>query len=190
MGKRQSPETEVRRSVGHAVEAEFYTSQVSKVVSKPPVSHKHQLTNGVNNLVNNYFTQLKLLMLLVINIFRDHMNASIKAIATVAINGPIAIFVITISGNNMRRLANSTITLGSRLLMLLPEHVGLETQHDGDLNHSDEEQDVLNERLAGIQLDVDRAGLQEHVNQHVQQAGGLPTDAEPVDRPLVDDADD
>jgi hypothetical protein len=55
------------------------------------------LTNGVNDLVDHDFTELKLVVLLIVKILRDHSNALIFAgKARTAVDGMSVVFIILI----------------------------------------------------------------------------------------------
>ena len=77
-------------------------------------------------------------------------------------------------------------------LVLLPEHVRLQAQHPRHTDERNKQQHNLNKALTGVQLRalIDRSGREEHVDQHVEQSGGRRGGLGPVDRPLVDDAND
>jgi hypothetical protein len=62
----------------------------------------------------------------------------------------------------------------------------------GTWDDGEEEEGDLYAGLSGVQLffGVDGAGLEEHVDEHVEQAGGVATERVPVDAPFVDDAED
>lgn len=104
MSKRQSPKTEVRRSVRHAVQAEL---------------------NGVDNLVNHDFAKLKLLVLL-LNVLRNHgyTLTIVKAIA-VSVHETF-IFLIAIQGANSGSLANAAIALSASAVVLPAKVEGLQ----------------------------------------------------------------
>lgn len=77
-------------------------------------------------------------------------------------------------------------------LMLLVQHVWLEAEHPRHTHQCDQEQHHLDESLARVELRlrIDSAGGEEHVDEHVEETGRGGRGLGPVDRPLVDDADD
>jgi hypothetical protein len=74
--------------------------------------------------------------------------------------------------------------------MLTAKPERLEEKHDGHLDDGNEEQELLDPGLVGIELLIDCTRAQEHEDKHVQQAGGVLSAILPVHGPLVEDSDD
>lgn len=89
----------------------------------------------------------------------------------------------------MSALPNAAIALRASLVVLPAQIEGLEEQQDRHLNESQEEEYDLDTGLARIEVLIDLARPQEHVNKHVEKSWRLLPDGVPVDAPLVDDAE-
>jgi hypothetical protein len=186
MGEGEGPETEVGRSVGDAVEAEF-----CRIVSRD--LHRDdmcELTDGVNDLVDHDFAELKLLVVLAMaEILSNHGNAVViisEAFAS-AVHGT-TILVIIVKRTDTLALADTTVSESASLVVLVPKVERLEEEEDWHAYERREEKDNLKCGLAGIQRCcswLERTRLQEHENQHVQQTGRALTTGRPVDAPLV-----
>ena len=104
----------------------------------------------------------------------------------------LTVLIVVIQSTNTGPLANTAIALGARPVVLPAEIERLEEEEDGDLDNSQQQEDNLNRSLTRVESNaaVEGTRLQEHVDQHVQETRRLPASAEPVDRPLIDDAED
>jgi hypothetical protein len=89
-------------------------------------------------------------------------------------------------------VTQSDVALALDLLHLPVLNVWLETEHPRYADARDSNEDKLEWTLAGEKLrgGVDRTWLQEHVDEHRKERRGLSRRFAPVDRPLVEDADD
>jgi hypothetical protein len=76
----------------------------------------------VDDLVNHHLTKVKLLMLFLAEILRDHSNALALAIQTVPTIGHVAILVIVvIQGTDSGPLAYAAVARSSGTVVLPPE---------------------------------------------------------------------
>lgn len=90
-------------------------------------------------------------------------------------------------------VAKLLVALALNLVVLLDDEVRLEAQHPRHTDEREQDEEDLEGGLAGeeLLLGVDVSGTEEHVDEHVEQAGRRDHAGRgPVDTPLVDDADD
>jgi hypothetical protein len=171
MSKRQSPETQVRSSVGDTVETEL---------------------DGVDDLVNHDLGEFKLLVLLTVDVLGDDSSATVitgEALSTVHAVAMVLVVVI-VKGADSLALTNSAVTHGSGTVVLPAQVEGLQEEHDGYTAYCSKKQNDLNSSLTRVEFFLDSTRLQEHVDKHVEQTGRVGANGVPVDRPLVDDAED
>jgi hypothetical protein len=107
----------------------------------------------------------------------------------------LVLFQIVTRGNAVVAILltrQTVVPLRDDPLMLLVQHVWLEAEHPRHAHQRDQKQHDLDEALARVELRlrIDSAGGEEHVDEHVEETGRGGRGLGPVDRPLVDDADD
>ncbi|KAI3492688.1 hypothetical protein L1887_42606 [Cichorium endivia] len=184
VGKRQGPQTEIGGSVGDTAEAEL---------------------DGVDHLVNDHLADVELVLLL-------HFSVAVAAAAmavalglgeaAVLVGVVVVIVTIAVEAEAARAIAlvaDGAVALALGGLVLLPLDVGRDAEHPGYADEGNEQEDGLYKRLTSeeLGLGINVAGLEEHVDEHVEQArrvvaedGAVCVGLVPVDGPLVDDGED
>ena len=146
----------------------------------------------MNDLVDHHLTKLKLLMLTITMVIMGKHGRTLIIITLVTVNAVgVTVIVIIIQSTNTRSLANTAIALGARPIVFPTEIERLEEEEDGNLDDSQQQENNLNCSLTRVESDttIKGARLQEHVDQHVQESRRLLASAEPIDRPLIDNAE-
>ena len=137
--ERESPETEVRRSMRYAVETELWDRIISILFFKLRGLQKERgeirLTDGVNDLVDHDLTELKFFVFFVVEVLGDHSNAFVLA-TDAGTPVRVALVLVLIQGANSGPLSYATVAVGSGSVVVSPEHEGLEEQEDRDLSDS------------------------------------------------------
>jgi hypothetical protein len=146
----------------------------------------------VDDLVNHDFAELEFLVILAVADVLGDDGATIHVAVSEAraAVGVAFILVIVIERADGGGLTDAAVSLRASAVVLPAEVERLQEQHDWDLNDGKEQEDYLHCALAVIQFLSDRAGRQEHVNEHVQERRGLFTNSIPVDAPFPDDGQD
>lgn len=92
MGEGERPETEVGCCVRNTVETEFCDVLAFDTISDEFPVH----TNGVDDLMNHNFTELKLLMLFITKVLSNHSNAFAVTVHTGSSVQSITVIIISI----------------------------------------------------------------------------------------------
>ena len=148
----------------------------------------------MNDLMNHNLRKLKLLMpTTLIDILRNHRHTIliIRKALTAAIQR-LALLIVVIERAHTVVLADAAIAHGARAVVLPAQVEGLQEQQDGHADDGDEQQQDLDDGLARVQLLLDGAGREEHVDEHVEEARRRLRVRRrvPVDGPFVDDGED
>lgn len=136
--------------------------------------------------------KLKLLVLLPAHILRNEGD-TIFVVAK-ALPAPVhrlALLILVIKRTDSSVLADASIPKRAGAVVLPAQVQRLEEQQDGHAGEGHEQQNDLDGALALVQRVVDRAGLQEHVDEHVEQAGRrAAARSRPVDGPFIEYRED
>jgi len=182
----ERPQPQVRRRVRDAVEAEF---------------------DGVDGLVDLHFRVFEFFVLRVVgggrggatgDVFGDHggvvgVGEAVAAVdLAVGVRGVVVFFLIVEGVGEAAGVADAAVALGGGFVVFVAEVEGLEEEEDGHLDDGEEDEGHLDACLSCVELffGFDGAGLEEHVDEHVQQAGGVASDGIPINAPFVDDTED
>ena len=178
--------------MGDAIEAEFCGSV--SVYDAQVMEYMRWHTDGMDDLVDHLFAKLEFFVLALANVLGDdcatvhfRVGEGRPAICLAASTLGLVLIVIQLLDSS---LANATVALCPGLVVLPTEVKRLQEQHNRHLNHSQQNQNDLHSSLSRVELLLDSARLQEHVDQHVEKARRRLPNRIPINAPFVDDGKD
>lgn len=200
----ERPQPQVGRRVGDAIETELYRvyGQRNDVTNREQARRWESQggggggrTDGMNGLVNHYFRKLKFLVFLFADILGDHGGGFVVGSHTVTTTvEKLPVLVIRVKRIDSRVFSDPTIPFSADLVIFVPQVQWLQQEKNGDTDSCTEYKRDLNELLARIELFFDIAWLEEHIDEHIQQARSgrsltLAVVVAPVNGPFEDDGE-
>lgn len=152
------------------------------------------LTDGVNDLMDHHFTELKLFVafLATADVLRDHCAAihlAVRGRASICLAVTALLVILRVECRDGSSFADAPVTHGAGTIVLPSQVEGLEEKQDRNHGQCEQHQDNLDGTLTAVQLLFDSARRQEHIDEHVQQSRRLLSNSVPVNAPLVDNGE-